>query len=349
MRSDSGRPLSAPAERTSRRWPAAGWWLIYLALALAIMCVAGPRTSLNPRSLLPDQVRGTAARPYVKRALVGLIVRGADALVPAATHSALDSTVARTPFLRDRLRWEPEHATWFALVFAIHLVSLTLFAAAFARLLIAALGAGAASAAWGGALGLALVPIHFGYQNFVYDFPGLALFTLGLVFLQERRWRAFYLLWPLGLLNKETFVLIAPVFAITQWRSLRRRSLAAHLAAQAVSFVAIWAALAWAFRANAGTALEWHLFRNLSLHPPARQLVHDALYVGFWVFAFARWRKQRTLAAATLAVGGTLFATTLFFGFLGEYRDFYEAWPLVATMAANTTMGGMERRPSPAS
>jgi hypothetical protein len=319
-----------------------------VAIALAIMAVAGPRTSLNPRSRLPDQVAGTAARPYVKRALVGLMVRGAAALVPGRARDALAATVERTPLLEDRLRWEPRYATWYALTFAIHLAALVLFAGAFSRLLARTFDPGPARAALGGAVGLALTPIHFGYQNFLYDFPGLALFTLALALLAERRWRAFYVLWPIGLLNKETFVLLIPVFALTQARTLAPRALLTHLAAQAASFAAIWGGLAWAFRANPGTALEWHLMRNLTLHPPARQLVHDAVYVAVWGFAFLWWREKRTLAAATLAVGGVLFATTLFFGFLGEYRDFYEAWPLVAAMAAHTVLRLTARRPWPA-
>ena len=195
-------------------------------------------------------------------------------------------------------------------------------------------------------LPLALVPVHFGYQNFIYDFPVLALFTLALVFLVERRWRAFYLLWPVGLLNKETFILLLPVLLVTCWRELPLRALAKHAAAQIVTFLLFGLVLAWVFRANRGTALEWHLYRNLSLEAPLRQRLHDLIYCGFWVFAFLWGGEKRMLAVATLAVGGALFTTTLFFGFLGEYRDFYEAWPLVALMAAHTVVRGLTKRES---
>lgn len=323
-----------------------GWrWLVYLGLALGLMTVASPRTSLNPRSLLPDMVQGTAWRPYVKRALVGIVVRGADALIPAPARDALRRRVEQSPWLRDRFGWKPDHATWYALVFAIHVLSLVAFAALLARWMGLALGLDPPLAALGGAAGLALLPLHFGYQNFIYDFPGLALFTLGLLLLWQRRWPAFYLLWPLGVLNKETFVLLAPVFVIREWRSMPRPRIAVHLAAQAGLAVIVALALGAAFHANPGPPLEWHLMRNLTLHPPPRQLFHDVAYWGFVAFAFIGWQRNRPLAAATLAVGGVLLATTLFFGFLGEYRDFYEAWPLVAALAAHSARSIVERRP----
>ena len=321
-----------------------GWrWPLYLGIALGLMAVAAPRTSLNPRSLLPDMVRGTAWRPYVKRALVGVMVRAADSVIPARARDALRDRVESTPLLRERLGWEPAHATWFALVFLIHLVSLMIFAAALARWLALSLELGPVPAILVAAAGLALLPLHFGYQNFIYDFPGLALFTLGLVFLWERRWTAFYVLWPLGILNKETFVLLACVFFVREWRVMARGVLVRHLAAQAAVTLAVALTLGWVFRANPGPPLEWHLMRNLSLRPPPRQLVHDAVYWGFVAFAFFGWKEKRPLAGATLAVGGVLLATTLFFGFLGEYRDFYEAWPLLAAMAVHSARSGWAR------
>lgn len=321
-------------------------WPVYPLLALGLMVVAGPRTSLNPRSTLPGMVQGTAWRPYVKRALVGVVVRAGDVVIPGSAKDALSAAVERSPLLRDRLKWESAHATWFALVFAIHLASLVLFAAAFERWLARSLGFSAAWALAGGILALALLPLHFGYQNFVYDFPGLALFTLGLVLNGESRWGALALLWPIGMLNKETFVLLVPVFLAMRWGRLSGAAIARQLAVQAALTLLVVVALGIAFRANPGPPIEWHLMRNLTLHPPARQLIHDAAYWGFVVIAFLGWKRDRRLAAATLAVMAVLFGTTLFFGYLGEYRDFYEAWPLLLAMALTTARGALERGPA---
>ncbi len=309
------------------RWPA------YFLLALGLMVICEPRTDLNPRSRLPDMILGTAWRPYVKRTLVGWTVRATTAAIPRGAQMALATRVERSPFLVDRWRWQPGFATWFALVFAIHLGSLVLFAWAFERWFAIVSGAGPTAAFVAGLAGLALLPLHFGYQNFVYDFPALALFTLGLLFLARRSWIAFYVLWPIGLLNKETFLLLAVVFAAFESDRMPRRELARHVAAQLALALVVLLALAWIFRANPGPPIEYHLARNLRMNPPPRQLLHDVLYWGFVIFALSGWRTAPRLTAATLGVGALLFGSTLFFGFLGEYRDFYEAWPLVLGLA----------------
>ncbi len=320
-------------------------WPLFLALAVGIMAVAGPRTSLNPRSTLPGMVEGTAWRPYVKRALVGVVVRALEAPVPLPAREAVAARVAASPRLRDRLGWEPEHALRFALVFALHVAALTAFAAFLSRWLAAALGLGPAAAALAGAGGLAMVPIHFGYQNFVYDFPALALFTLGLALVWERRWTALALLWPVGMLNKETFVLLLPVLVLREWGSKPRGPLMRRVALLAGITAVVAGAVAWAYRANPGTQVEWHLLRNLTLRPPPRQLFHDAVYWGFALFAFVAGWRRRDLRLAAFAVMGILFGTTLFLGYLGEYRDFYEAWPLLWSLA----VGGVLARGARAS
>jgi hypothetical protein len=327
--------MSAGALRSrAPRWP----WALYALLALAVLLWAAPRTSLYKRSLLPEMVAGTAWRPYVKRVLVPLVVRGADALLPAGARAGLGELVSGRPSLAARLGWQSAHASWYALVFLLHGLSLFLFALAFRRLAARTLGLDPVRASLAAAGALALVPIHFGYQNYLYDFPGLALFTLGLVLVAERRWGLFYLLWPVGLLNKETFVLLTPVFVLSARARMPWRRLLVHAGAQLATAVGLWLALGWVFRGNPGAPVEWHLLRNLTHAPLPRQLLHDAVYWGAWVCGLLSWHRQRALAAQALAVGGVLVGTTLFLGFLGEYRDFYEVWPLLALLLAATAL-----------
>lgn len=319
-------------------------WALYALLALAVLLYAAPRTSIYKRSLLPEMVAGTAWRPYVKRALVPLLVRGADALLPAGARAGVAELVRRRPALAARLGWRSPHASWYALVFLLHGLSLFLFALAFRRLAARTLRLDPVRAALAAAGALALVPIHLGYQNYLYDFPGLALFTLGLSLVAERRWGLFYLLWPVGLLNKETFVLLTPVFVLSERGRMPRGRLLVHVGAQLAAAAALWLALGWAFRGNPGAPVEFHLLRNLTHPPLPRQLLHDAVYWGAWVCGLLSWRRERALAAQAVAVGGVLVGSTLFFGFLGEYRDFYEAWPLLALLLTHTTLRLLGRR-----
>ncbi len=339
---------STPAEIAAPRRRDPLWaWPLYALLALAIMVVAMPRTSMYARSLLPDMVEGTAWRPYVKRALTPQVVRGVSALLPLHTRAALDSLVSTHPALARRTGWRAPHADWYALTALIHALSLFGFALAFRALAARTFALDGTTASLAGAAALALVPLHFGYQNYVYDFPALALFTCGLLLLTRPGLAAFYLLWPLGVLNKETFVLLMPVFVLREFGRMPRGRLLAHVAAQVGSAAVIWAALGWVFRATPGGALEFHLWRNLGHMPPLRQLVHDAIYWGTWIAALLYWREKRALVLPALAVLAVLVGTTLVFGFMGEYRDFYEAWPLLALLLTHTALRLIRRAPVP--
>jgi hypothetical protein len=309
---------------------------LYALAALGMALWAAPRTSVNPRALLPAMVAGTAHRPYVYRALVPLVVRGLDGTLPAEARSAADSVVARSAFLSRSLRWEPAYGTWYALVFLLHWISLVVFGYAVRRLIHASYDAPPASEVAGGAAAIVLVAIHFGYQNFVYDFPQLALFSLAVAAVAQRRWAVYYAAFALGTINKETTVLLAAIFAATQWRRYSSRALAVHLASQLAIAAAVLLALHAAYHGNPGTPLEFHLDHNLHYVPRTRQIVHDVIYWGFWIVALWSWRRQKSLAAAALVVGAVLVGTTLFFGYLGEYRDYYEVFPLLCVLAFGT-------------
>jgi hypothetical protein len=118
-----------------------------------------------------------------------------------------------------------------------------------------------------------------------------------------------------------------------------------HLGAQFAIAAAVLVAIHAAYHGNPGTPVEFHLRRNLHYHPSGRQLVHDAVYWGFWVVALWGWRGKRALAGVALTLGVLLVGTTLFLGYLGEYRDYYEVYPVLFLMAAHTVMRAFARRP----
>src|SRR5206468_10728628 len=91
-----------------------------------------------------------------------------------------------------RLGLSPDHASCRLLVLLIHAVSLVLFAVFCRRLFADTVAAPGWIATAAAAAACLLIPIHFGYSNFLYDYPALALFTLGLALLKERRRNAFY-------------------------------------------------------------------------------------------------------------------------------------------------------------
>jgi hypothetical protein len=318
---------------------------LFALLACVPLVRNAPHTATYPRALLTDMIAGTAHRPYVKRALIPLVVRGLDALLPESIRRMVAAETVAHPDRARRLGWSEDHTTWRVLVFVLHGVALVLFAVFFRRLLRATFAIGEPAALIAAAIALLLVPIHFGYANFLYDYPALALFTIGLALLAERRRTLFYGLWPIGLLNKETFVLLAIVFWITQTDLPPARRVRPVIALIAFA-AALWVLLGWVYRRDPGAPLEWHLARNLAYVPSPRLIVHFAVYVGLWIYAFLWWREKRALALETLVVGGALIGATLFLGFVDEFRDYYEAYPLLALMAAHTTLRLLHRAPA---
>ena len=293
---------------------------------------------------------GTAYRPYVYRQLVPLMVRGIDAITPAPVRRAIENTFAEHPRLMRKLHWAPGYARWFVIVFVLHWLFLILFGACMRELVDQTWAPRAPVSVAAGVAAIVLTGIHFGYQNFVYDFPQLALFALGLALLGRDRLRGFYVLYPIGMLNKETFVLMTLVFVFTRWRRLPFGVLMRHVLAQFAIAIAIVAALHYVYRNEPGGTLEFHLRYNLDYHPSARQLLHDAIYGGFWALALLSARRRPFLGGLALVLGGLLGAATLFFGYIGEYRDYYEVYPILFLLAFGTVwnaMVGRRRAPPP--
>lgn len=118
---------------------------------------------------------------------------------------------------------------------------------------------------------MSLLLIYMAYANlapgwglsytFPYDTPSLMLFCIGVyLVVRDRNW-LYYLLYPIGVLNRETICFLTVFFVIWKWQELRVskgvatredvRKLAAHGLTQAVIWIGLEAWLAHRFAANA--------------------------------------------------------------------------------------------------
>jgi len=215
-----------------------------------------------------------------------------------------------------------------------------------------------------------MLPAFMGYSVFIYDYPVLLLFAAALLFIAQKRWRPYYAVYVLALLNKETAALLPVVFAVTQYDSMSRRNLARHVAAQIAIAVLVLGGLWWVFHDNPGAVTEFHLRRNLAwladprnyavfielgpsplaprglpvwvpvgLNLPFIALV-GALVAAGWRFAPALLR--RSLPAILLPI----LPLQLLFGFVDETRVWYEALPVVVALlyvSAATRLGTRPR------
>ena len=135
---------------------------------------------------------------------------------------------------------------------------------------------------------------------FPYDTLAVAVFALGLALLQERRWWAYYALFVVGTLNRETTCFLTIAWVLANWGRLPFRALAAHSAAQLVLWAGIKAGVAALYDGNpvldgTGDGLflsTWTLSTRLVLAVPAWIYLGLALGGAWVVLALLRNRLR---------------------------------------------------------
>jgi hypothetical protein len=302
------------------------------------------------RSRLVDMVHGTAYRPYVYRALVPATARLGASLTPLTIRSSL------TALFRAQKQkpsdWDAQFAAEYVWVISIMALSLLGFAAATRTLFQAVFVASASYASPTALVLLAIVPIFFGpFSRQIYDFTTLWLFTLGLGFIASRRWRAYAALFPLACLNKETAVLLTLVFIASARNRQRadgddRVTLRSLLAYQTIVFVAIRSAVAYVFRDNPGSAVELHLFDHnaqVLLHPGSMSKRLIVLLGAGVIGAYGWERKPPFLRLALLTLAPALLVMGMTVGQVDEIRAYYEIYPVIGLLVADTCFQAFER------
>lgn len=346
----------------SRRLGLAAYRIAFVGVCSALCLgvfwrfVRDPGINVYSRAMFADVVYGTAHKPYVLRALLPWTVRGVVAALPAPARARLTEAMAANlqvqGFLR-RGQWErellPEYAVALLLmfgalvgfVFALRWLYDGLFPPSRFRRDLATL------------LALLGLPPCFYYASYLSDFPGLLLWTLALGLLVRERWGALLLVYAVGCLNKETFILLHGIFGLRYlWSPERmpRRRFFALAAAQVGLFVTIKGLLTWIYRENPGVSFEVHLFDHtltLGEHLARRNAPWElAAWVGGALLAFGRWRSMPLFLKQAVAVLPVLVGLTAVFGFLDELRDYYEAFPVLVLMLTHTLTGPARTGPT---
>lgn len=253
-----------------------------------------------------------AATPFQYRVLTPWLVR--------ALHSAVGGSLSPLTLLRA--------------VDVVALVGAWLALRSLARRLFAS----EADAHWTAFLALALLPFHFVFSReypfwYAWDLTSFAVFSVGLALLERRAWLAYYVLFALGTLNRETTCFLTLVHATTAWKSTPRARLFAHLAAQVTLWIALKLALRELYTGSRGADIaQWTWRENWdALRDPASWRWYLLAFGGTWiplVLFFRRiaspWIRAALVACVPMLVG--LFLV----GVWTELRIFGELIPIVA-------------------
>lgn len=310
-----------------------------------------PGMNSSSRARAVDLVYGRAWRPYVQRVALPAIARLIASAVPDAARNALRQDIEGHQRLREwfqRHDWELDYAVEYAVVALLVYACLVGFVFAFRYLLTAVYTGSGLLLDAAPLVALAFIPSMFRYVNYIYDPPTLLLFTLGLAFMVRRQWLPFAVLFPIACLNKETTILLTLVFYIHFRREERlpKARFRFLLAYQVVVFAAVKGFLALLFADNAGAMVEFHLVYNL-LYALAPQLWTTLSYFIVALLVLRNWSAKPAFLRDASWILLPLTVLCLFFGFAGEIRAAYDAYPIVVLLGMPTAFGlvGVEMVP----
>lgn len=295
------------------------------------------------RAKFTDMVDGQAYKPFVYRTLLPSTVRLISSATPASLQLGLSDFVKNHYLTRrvfEKLRWETSEAYLYLLACVLMWLSYIGFAHFSSRLIILTCKI-QETFAWRSALAvLALLglPPCFRYGSFVYDPPQLFLFTSALFFLAHGNITPFLISFAFACLNKETAVLLIPIgwFVRKNYDSSRR--LAAMLVSMLFIYVVIKGSITYAFRNNPGSFVEFHLLdHNIQLISHGWGFTELILWLGLLLLVYYKWQeKAYFLRASFVCVLLPLVGLALFFGYLDEWRGYYEAYPIALCLIADS-------------
>jgi hypothetical protein len=315
-------------------------WGLRVAVSLWIVVIYfhDPGVSGYERAEFGEMVHGQAWRPFVTRALFPAVVRFAAQAVPARIESAIAGSALATRIVA-WLKWEPSLYREYLTAFVLTVACVALLSLVLQRLWAAMFRSPAGYGEAFSILGLLGIPALYKFYSYIYDLPFLLLYTACLLMIAQRRWVAYFMLFGLACLSKETSVLLILVFAAYFYRSAHadRRTYWRFIAFQLLVLVIARAGLGWVFRENPGSMLEFHLLDyNVGLLSRPWSLNAVVTWGVLAALVLADYGQKPWLLRVAAAMLIPLLALCLFFGLLDELRDYYEVYVPIALLVGVT-------------
>ncbi|MBU4330903.1 MAG: hypothetical protein ABIK95_07285 [Acidobacteriota bacterium] len=324
------------------------FWILICIQALYVLTIFIQKPGMNhfEKAKVIDLIYGDAHKPFVYRVLLPSIIRTASGILPRDTKASTEDRVRRTSFVRNRFQawnWEVAYALEYVLTFVLMYLSLVGFVIALRYLFLGLYKIPPLIIDLTCVAALGVLPAFFKYTSFLYDFPILFLFTLGLGLLARKRWGAYILVFTLGCLNKETTVLLVLVYIIFFYPSAAagQKIFFNLLVMQMLIFGVIKIGLFFLYLDNPGGLIIFHLIdHNLGLikpYPPSFYLIWAALFL----LLFYKWKEKPLFLKQALWIAVPLIVSCLFFGYLDELRDYYELYPIVLLLMVHSAASSL--------
>jgi hypothetical protein len=293
------------------------------------------------RSKFLDMVHGTAHKPFVYRTLLPSTVRLVAFLTPREYYQAFTNGIGTADeFVFNKLGWETSAAYEYFIAVVLMLLCFMGFAHYSAKLVMLTCNLGGARKT---RLILAVcvllgLPAFFKYTSYLYDPSQLLLFTMALYFLAASRLRAFVFVFILCCINKETAVFLLPVYALTERAKgpLLKRHWSLLLGLLFV-YLVIKSLITNIFGANPGPLVDFQMVYNFDLLTRGWTFTNIVVLLVFALFLFHRWsEKPAFLKISLLTLFPLLIGLGLLFGFMDEWRIYYEVYPVAFGLAVDS-------------
>ena len=305
-----------------------------ISLYVLISFVKLPGINGYERAMFPEMIYGTAWKPFVYRTLLPTTVRVISEIIPEDVHTYFSDKVSSNYFflqVLEKLKWESEFITEYLVAMVLMYLSLLGFVFVFRKLFKEIYS----SAEWFiniiSIIMLFALPPMFQYYSYVYDFPTLFLFTLGLVFLKQKNWGYFLTLFFIACFNKETIILLTLIFTIHYYNdsSISKKVYTQIILAQIFIFILVKMLLYFIFLNNAGGFVEFHLIDRNYLVFNGYLLSTYIMLLIIFLGIFSRWNEKPRFLKDSIWIAIPLIILTFFLGFFDELRDYYEVFPVI--------------------
>lgn len=351
MYSDTGLTLSSPVPGRATGGSRI-YGLIFLIVSLlfsAIVLALFLRT--HKLITLPDMVYGSAAKPYVYRTLLPTAARLTISAIPDESRTALLDLLEKNgvaDILHQKMGWKREYFLEYGIVLALMYLSLVCFIYALKYLSVSVFLTSKTVTGLMALVALAGLPYSFRYYGFLYDFTTLFLFTLCLGLMVRQRWRLFCLTFFIACVNKETTILITLVFVIHFLRNsgIDRALFKWLVILQIAMFSFVKVILYVAFKDNPGGLVEFHFDDNLRFIGEY-SIPKVVVFFAIALILFYKWSAKPTFLKHAIWIFAPVVLLVLAFGYLHEWRAYYEVYPIAFLLLAHSVSNVLRIRMAP--
>lgn len=310
-------------------------YIVMSGLVTFFVCMKTPVLESSVRASTVSMVDGTANKPFVYRRLLPAAAGAIYAMLPESVDSVLTQK-AKAPGAQSVitfLQWREDYLAYYLIVAGLMFACFLGFMVSLRWIARLCRPNEPLLCDMAPVLAMLLLPPTFMFAKYIYDPATLLLFALAFGAILARKDYAYYPIFIAAAFNKETAILLVPLFVMVYWGKRGKLGLSVHALAQ----VAIWAGVSLWLRhiygANPGVAVEHHLLdHNLAFGYMGQKMLAVAYVLLLAIVARFGWSSSSFTRRALIVTLAPLVVLTLCFGWVEELRDYLEAMPMLFTL-----------------